>query len=344
VPDASTGAGASSPSAEASSVAREGGATPEGGPTNETTSGPEWLRALKRPREQATVPFACDKITVRRAWHYRGEAATVPSANAELAAFHFTTQITDGVAARLVVADGNELDTDFVFVHADTSGAPIDRFYESDEAPSGPIDIVGIAAVPKGTQKLTFRARSRSLHSNDVCDTPVTLAEGTPWPPLPRYEVTRMYRTRKRSLLLLYRAKNVLPYESAAPTLIWKPSAPTKRADLAVAEIHAPLPSAIVSTDAQGEPIPYDAKATSRWVVAEYPWEGEDTPNLYTAGDRRTPLPAPAPWIVSPKLSAALDESNAVWSTLGPSTVPAFYSGGREGLAQAIADGKAFAW
>jgi hypothetical protein len=123
--------------------------------------------------------------------------------------------------------------------------------------------------------------------------------------------------------------------------LIWKPDGGVAMDGM---EMRAPLPSAIVSVNAEGEPVPYDAKAPARWVVAEYPWNGEETPNVYTAGDRRAPLPAPTTWKISPKLSAALDESNAVWDALGPSAVPAFYSGGREGLARGLADGKVLAW
>jgi hypothetical protein len=310
---------------------------PAPAPSVAIESGPAWVRALKKPGRVPDAPFACNRVTVKRAWHYHGEAGTVPSEVAELAAFHVRSSVSDGYAARLVGADGEELNTEFVFARADAKGAPIDRFYGTTDARYGPVDIVGIAAVPKGTKTITFRALNPSLSVHQVCDTPVTLGEAPAWPPMPRYEVVRLYRTKAKSLMILYRAKNVLPLESSAPTITWKPPQPTKRDGVDVQEIRAPLPRAIVSTNAEGEPSPFDPKEASHWVVAEYPWSGDETPNQYTAGDRVASLPAPTAWTVSKKLGAALDESAAVRDALDDGGVNAFFSGGREGVTKALA-------
>jgi hypothetical protein len=306
-------------------------------------SGPPWLRKLKEPGRWPAVAFSCNRIALQRAWRYHGEAATEPSNVEELAAFHVRSSVSDGYTARLVADDGRELDTELVFVRADAKGRPLDRFYETNSAPYGPVDIVGIAAVPKGTRTVTFRARN-SLSVNQLCDTPVTLGEAPAWPPMPRYEVVRLYRTKRKSLMILYRAKNVLPLESSAPTLTWKPAQPTHRDGIAVQEIRTGLKKAIVSTNAEGEPALFDPNASSHWVVAEYEWTGDETPNQYTAGDRMADLPVPTAWTVSPKLAAALNESAAVRYALGDDGGNAFFSGGREGVIRALAANQIIPW
>src|SRR4051794_37351325 len=50
-------------------------------------------------RVQTTkVPFDCEHVVFHRGWHFRGESTIVPSAAAELAAFHLTTRVSDGIA------------------------------------------------------------------------------------------------------------------------------------------------------------------------------------------------------------------------------------------------------
>lgn len=291
-----------------------------------------------RPR----VPFSCDAITFRRAWRFKGESGITPSEVAELAAFHVTTRVTEGIAFRLDVA-GQALDTSMQFVRSDAKGMPVDRFYESTSAWNGPVDIVAVGAVPKGTKKLTLTLRDRTIGSEKKCVHDVELGEGPVWPPMPRYAPTRYAVTKAKSLLLLYRAENVLLEETSAPTLYWKPDGgPVKRDGMNVQEIRSGLPRAMVTTNDKGEPITPDPKAKSRFVVAEYEWqdartkEMSDLPNQFTAGDRMSPLPPVTSWTVSKELNDALNEAMRVSTEHGHVGAALFLHGGRAELDRRI--------
>lgn len=290
---------------------------------------PDWLARLKEP-ERTDIPFTCDAVKVHRAWRFRAEAVVTPSANAELVAVHLTTRVTSGFEGAFLGEGGAVIDTSIEYARADARGAPVNRFYSKSHAPYGPVDLVAIGAVRKGTSKLTFRARPS--RGDEVCDTSVALEEGPTWPALPRYEVTRFYRSKTGSLMLLYRASNVLPYESPAPTLTWR----KKEKGISVA---GPRPMALVAADESGEPAPYDPTAASRWIVAEYDGAAyDDAPTAYTAGDREMPLPRHADWRVSDALGAALDASMIVWQRFGDQALSVFFSTGQAGLTKAITD------
>jgi len=293
---------------------------------------------LGRPR----VPFSCDAITFHRGWRFKGESGILPSEVAELAAFHVTTRVTEGIAFRLD-AGGQALDTSMQFVRSDAKGMPVDRFYESTSARNGPVDIVAVGAVPKGTKKLTLTLRDRTIGSEKKCLHDVELGEGPTWPPMPRYAPTRYAVTKAKSLLLLFRADNVLLEETSAPTLYWKPDGgPVKRDGMNVQEIRSGLPRAMVTTNDKGEPITPDAKAKSRFVVAEYEWQDArtkelgDLPNQLTAGDRMSPLPPVTPWTVSKELNDALNEAMRVSTEHGHVGAALFLHGGRAELDRRI--------
>lgn len=311
--------------------------------TTTSTIAPTWSDAgeEKTTGGRPSVPFSCDAVTFHRGWRFKGESSIIPSDVAELAAFHVTTRVTEGIAFRLE-AGGQVLDTSLQFVRADAKGMPVDRFYESTSAWRGPIDVVAVGALPKGTTKLTLTLRDRTIGSDKRCVHQIDLGDGPVWPPMPRYAVTRYAVTKAKTLLLLYRADNVLLEETSAPTLYWKPDGgPVTRDGVSVQEIRSGLPRAMVTTNDKGEPAKPDPKAKSRFVVAEYEWrdtgtkianEPSDLPNAFTAGDRLAPLPPVTPWTVPKELNDALNEAMRVSSEYGSVGAAVFLHGGRAEL------------
>jgi hypothetical protein len=293
------------------------------------------------------VAFACDAIELRRAWRFRGGAATAANeAVAELAAFHLYTRVSEGFAFRLRDENGAELDTHASFVRAAPDGAPLDRFHEQTSAYGGPMHVVAIAAVPKGATKLTVLLLDPSTSSTKRCTYPAVLEENRPaWPPLPRYRAVRYAKTPANTIVLLYEATNVLPQERPAPDLLLVvPPADQER--LHVKEVRAGQPLTMATTDANGEPVRADRKARSRFVVAGWDWREDGTvpglPNQYTAGDRLAPLPPMTAWPLSKALNEALDASGAIRKKYGQAGQSIFVHGDKTELDEALEAGTLF--
>lgn len=311
-------------------------------PSDTTSPGADAEPSLRDQLKARKVEFSCDAIQFRRAWRFKGESAITPSDVAELAAFHVKTAVTEGIAFRLT-AGGRALDTSLQFVRADAQGMPVDRFYETTDAWRGPVELVAVGAVPKGTKTLTLTLRDRTIGSPKQCVHEVTLGEGPEWPKMPRYTATRYAVTKAKTLLLLYRAENVLLEETSAPTLYWKPDGgPAMKGGTHVQEVRSGLPRAMVTTNEKGEPIEPDPKAKSRFVVAEYVWQDAGTremgelPNEFTAGDRMSKLPPVTPWTVSKELNGALNEAMKVADEHGHVGAAVFLHAGRPALDRMI--------
>ncbi len=286
----------------------------------------------------ATVPlaatdggFACDQVTLHRAWRFRGESTLVPSAVADVAAVYVTTRAREGIVVGFADEKGERFDTEMQLVRADAKGAPLDRFHGRTTAYTGPLDVVAIGAVPKGTSKMKLVTRSQTIGDEVRCETPLTLADdGSVWPKLPRYAVTRFTKDAK-ALRVLVRAENVLAQEGTAPTLQWKPLDGAQRKDgvLVSAMRTGAMPTTIAVTNERGEPAAPDPRASSRWVVLEYDWNGDEIPQEYTMGDKWGPLPPSKPWVVSKELRAALDASAKIAGKYGPTGQAVFVHGGQ---------------
>jgi hypothetical protein len=276
----------------------------------------------------ADVPFRCDALALRRAWHFNGESTVQPKGTAELAAFHVTTIATRGFSVELLV-NGKVVETPLQRVRSDAAGAPVDRFHDDTQVSKDKLELVLVGAVPKGTQTVTLRAYDRWSPGSLECDFDAHLGDGPAWPPLPRYRVHKMAMRGKR-VLLFYRAEHVLPQETPAPVI--------QRTLESGAIVMQPLPIAVVNVDEKGEPREPDGSA-DRWLVAEYPWSPEShgetnalPPQRYTTGNDLAPLPAPATWSPSEALDAALREGGRVWDQFGRAGAAVMVHGGRAEL------------
>lgn len=255
------------------------------------------------PESMSNLP-PCTAIQIHKAWHFRGFSSIAPGDTAELVAIHLTHRERNGFGFWLLDANGKRFDTDTQLVRADAKGTPIERFGIGIEALDGPVDLVVIGAVTKGTRKMKFAVRDgRKMFAQPSCAVDLDVVEGPAWPAAPSIDIVRFATTGPKRYLALVRVKGLLPEEWPAPQL--QRALNAQRSETALGDARA-----IARVDAQGKPLASNAPSTERYVAAEYEWHPDGTPTEWVSWVAEArPLPAASAWPISDDLRTALDES-----------------------------------
>ncbi|WP_224368602.1 hypothetical protein [Hyalangium versicolor] len=246
-------------------------------------------------------------VEVHRAWRFHGGSTIEPSPQAELVAIDFTHRDLSRIYADLRDDQDKPLRTDFHWVRLDAKGAPLDRFFESygDETLTRRMALV--AAVPKGTQKLTLVIR-------DVCSVPVTLQDkGPEWPPLPEHSLL-WWTIQGDDAIALVRTRWVLDGED--------PSFRVRRGN-------GYLNSAgFVAVDSKGQRLaPGSSKERFfliRYSLVEWKRKVPEPPDEWPCNEKWCPLPAPVKKTLSEELMRALVRSEGVAIESGDDAQRAF--------------------